>query len=101
MKNKKEEVIYVRIEPEIKYTLQAIATKKKMSLNALTAMILSDYAAAPTLKKIEDKYGQLLRDITALYTNQSEELSDIISDNTLVLEEVIRQLKGRGQVWRG
>lgn len=96
MKNRKEEVIYVRIEPEIKYTLQAIATKKKLSLNALTAMILSDYAAAPAVKKIEDKYSQLLKDITALYTNQSEELSDIISENTIVLEEVRRQMKRKG-----
>lgn len=91
------DVLYIRgLDPEVKAKLEKMAKKKGLSLNKYVTNILSDYVVNPTVKAQEEKFSNLVKDMTGLYQSLLTSTKEVISENTLVLQEVKEKIGGEG-----
>lgn len=87
--------LYIRgLDPEVKAKLEKMARKKGVSLNKYVTNILSDYVVNPTVKAQEEKFSNLVKDMTGLYQSLLTSTKEVISENTLVLQEVKERIGG-------
>lgn len=86
--------IYIRdIDPAIKTKLVAMAENKGMSLNALVKTVLEDYVIMPDIRHINDKYENLFKDMTALYSHSIEKNEEVIAENTALLRTILDMIQ--------
>ena len=87
--------LYIRgLDPEVKAKLEKMARKKGLSLNKYVTNFLSDYVVNPTVKAQEEKFSNLVKDMTGLYQSLLTSTKEVISENTLVLQEVKERIGG-------
>lgn len=87
------DILYIRgLSPEVKAELEKRAKEKGISLSKYAANILTDFVINPLVIAQEDKYSNLLKDITGLYQSLNTSTKEVISECTLVLREVKERL---------
>jgi len=86
--------LYIRgLDPATKTKLEAMAKSKEMSLNKYVIQILTDYAINPALLAQEEKYRNLIKDITGLYQSILEETKEQLEENSHILRKVSDKLE--------
>ena len=82
--------IYIRnIDAAVKAKLAAEAAAKDASLNRLVKQILTGHTAGIEVQNIDERYGNLFKDMTAIYTAQVEQCGEVISKNNYLLEKLL------------
>ena len=90
------DTLYIRgIDQDIKAKLEKEARKKGMSLNKYIINILTDYAINPTLVTQEDKYANLVKDVSGMYQKLLTITREQLSENTHLLKDIKELLEDR------
>lgn len=88
--------IYIRgIDPAVKVKLEKMARQKNLSLNKYIINILTDYTINPTLASQDEKYSNLVKDVTALYQNILESTNEKMAETNHLLRDIKEYLEER------
>lgn len=84
--------IYIRnIDPGIKIKLKENAKKKGISLNEYIKNILETAALSIEITSLDDKYGNLTKELLSIYTGIIEKNTSVIAENNYILSKLIKE----------
>jgi plasmid stability protein len=81
-----------RLPADVLARLKEDAERKGIGTETLARQILTDYATAAKIRSVEDRYVSLAKDMTGPYQKDREQLIQVIRENHIIMEELLKQL---------
>ena len=85
------------IEEHVLARLKSEAKKQGIGLETHARNILIDHALHPEIRKVEDRYAQIIKDMTALYAAALSESTETLQRNNDLLENIYAFLNAGGR----
>lgn len=83
-----------KLDKNTESSLKDIAAKKGIGLETLARQVLTDFALSPEVSLLDEKYRNLMKDMTALYKTALDRNTEVIEENNYLLHKIVSLMEG-------